>query len=675
MLGANPLASNGSLLTAPDMRGRLRALRARGGKLVVVDPRRSRTAEEADEHHPIRPGTDALLLFALVHVLFAEDRVPAARRSPTAWPRSRRSRSPSRPRPSRRRPGSAPDAIRRMARELAAAEAAAVYGRIGTTTQEFGTLASWLVDVLNVLTGNLDRPGGAMFPLAAAGQRNASGAPGRGRALQLGRWRSRVRGLPESLGRAARRRARRGDRDAGRGPGPRADHARRQPGALDAELGADGARARGARLLRRARHLRQRDDAPRRRDPARRRRRCSAAHYDLALYQLAVRNVANYSPPVLPLDPTGSRTSGRRSCASPASRPGRACWPTSRRSTTSSPGEARAAARASTCEATAGRGRPAHRPRAAARHPAALRALRPDARRPRGGAARDRPRAARAAAAGRAAHAVGADRARAGARSWPTCRGCARRSAASATRTALVLIGRRQLRSNNSWMHNLPRLASGPERCTLHVHPDDAARLGLADGELAEVRSRTGTVQAPVEVTDGVMAGVVSLPHGWGHDAPGDAAGRRRGAAGRERERARRRGAGRRAVGQRRAQRDPGRGRARPRARAGVSDDPPDFAALGLLDGLEGEARTARDGLLRALHEDGASERGAARGGARGAARAAAGRAGARRERRPDRAPGGGGGRASTWRRSRRCAARPGSRSRRPTSPCSATST
>ena len=86
---------------------------------------------------------------------------------------------------------------------------------------------------------------------------------------------------------------------------------------------------------------------------------------------------------------------------------------------------------------------------------------------------------------------------------------------------ALVLIGRRQLRSNNSWMHNLPRLASGPERCTLHVHPDDATRLGLADGELAEVRSRTGMVQAPVEVTDRVMAGVVSLPHGWGHDAPG----------------------------------------------------------------------------------------------------------------------------------------------------------
>ena len=181
MLGANPLASNGSLMTAPDMRGRLKALRARGGKLVVVDPRRSRTAEAADEHHPIRPGTDALLLFALVHVLFAEDL--AAARAARGARRRHRGRSatlaaPFTPEAVAPACGIAAEAIRRMARELAAAEAAAVYGRIGTTTQEFGTLASWLVDVLNVLTGNLDRPGGAMFPRAAAGQRNSAGAPG-----------------------------------------------------------------------------------------------------------------------------------------------------------------------------------------------------------------------------------------------------------------------------------------------------------------------------------------------------------------------------------------------------------------------------------------------------------------------------------------------------------------
>ena len=202
MLGANPLASNGSLMTAPDMRGRLKALRARGGKLVVVDPRRSRTAEVADEHHPIRPGTDAHLLFALVHVLFEEGLAAPGRLAELtdgiaaveelAQPFTPEAVAPV--------TGIPADAIRRMARELAAAGSAAVYGRIGTTTQEFGTLASWLVDVLNVLTGNLDRPGGAMFTRAAAGQRNSSGAPGRGRATQLARRRTRVRGLPESLG-------------------------------------------------------------------------------------------------------------------------------------------------------------------------------------------------------------------------------------------------------------------------------------------------------------------------------------------------------------------------------------------------------------------------------------------------------------------------------------------
>ena len=204
ILGANPLASNGSLLTAPDMRGRLRAIQARGGKVVVVDPRRTRTAEVADEHHFIRPGTDALLLFALVHVLFAEglarpgrlaelcdgvDEVERARARLHARGRRRGHRH-------RRRTRSAG-----MARELAAAERAAVYGRIGTTTQEFGTLASWLVDVLNVLTGNLDRPGGAMFPRAAAGAaQHARASRAAAAASDSGAGRSRVRGLPEVLG-------------------------------------------------------------------------------------------------------------------------------------------------------------------------------------------------------------------------------------------------------------------------------------------------------------------------------------------------------------------------------------------------------------------------------------------------------------------------------------------
>ena len=227
ILGANPLASNGSLMTAPDMRGRLRAIRARGGKIVVIDPRRTRTAEEADEHHFIRPGTDALLLFALVAALFDEDLADPGERIAglcTGLDEVRALAEPFTPEAVAAACGIAADQIRRMARELAAAPTAAVYGRIGTCTQEFGTLASWLVDVLNVLTGNLDSPGGAMFPLAAAGAANAAGEPGRGRGVRFGRFASRVRGSRRAVRRAARGLPGRGDRHARRGPDPRADH-------------------------------------------------------------------------------------------------------------------------------------------------------------------------------------------------------------------------------------------------------------------------------------------------------------------------------------------------------------------------------------------------------------------------------------------------------------------
>jgi anaerobic selenocysteine-containing dehydrogenase len=202
VLGANPLVSNGSLLTAPDLRGRLRALRERGGRLVVVDPVHTRTAQVADEHHFIRPGTDALLLFAMVQVIAGEGLVDLGHLAEhtTGVDTVTELATGFTPETVADACGIPADTIRRMARELAAAPRAAVYGRIGSCTQEFGTLTSWLVDVLNVLTGNLDREGGAMFPLAAAGQRNSQGTGGRGRGVRFGRWHSRVRGVPEVFG-------------------------------------------------------------------------------------------------------------------------------------------------------------------------------------------------------------------------------------------------------------------------------------------------------------------------------------------------------------------------------------------------------------------------------------------------------------------------------------------
>ena len=182
-----------------DMRGRLRAIRERGGKVVVVDPRRTRTADEADEHHFIRPGTDALLLAALACTLVEEGQMIPARSRSTSTGSRRCARwcatsTPEAVAELRHRAGE----IRRMARELAAAERAAVYARIGTCTQEFGTHASWLVDVLNALTGNLDREGGVMWPKAAVGRRTPRAAAAAGAASASGAGRAGCAGCPSS---------------------------------------------------------------------------------------------------------------------------------------------------------------------------------------------------------------------------------------------------------------------------------------------------------------------------------------------------------------------------------------------------------------------------------------------------------------------------------------------
>jgi anaerobic selenocysteine-containing dehydrogenase len=198
ILGADPWSSNGSLWTAPDLPGRLKALQARGGRFVVVDPRRSRTAQAADQHLAIRPGTDVFLLLGMVHTLFAAGLVNLGRLAGhvAGVAELRQLTREFTPDLVAAKCGVESALIRELAQELATARRAAVYGRIGTTTVEFGTVTSWLVDALNILTGNLDRPGGAMFPLPAHSRRGAGHGPG----FTTGRWRSRVRELPEVFG-------------------------------------------------------------------------------------------------------------------------------------------------------------------------------------------------------------------------------------------------------------------------------------------------------------------------------------------------------------------------------------------------------------------------------------------------------------------------------------------
>lgn len=539
MLGANPMASNGSLMTAPDVRGRLRGIRARGGRIVVVDPRRTRTAQAADRWLGIRPGTDALLLAAVARELAGD--APAAHLAPHLgrMEELRAFLEPFTPEAVATATGIAPHEIRTLAVELREAAAPAVYGRIGTTTQRFGSVTSWLVDVLNVLSGGLDRPGGAMFPRPAAGSSNTRGEPGRGRGLRLGRWASRVRGLPEVLGEFPV--ATLADEIETPGEGqirglltiagnpavsiPNSGRVAAALASLDAMVCVD------IYLNETTRHADVVLPAP---SPLQR------SHYDLALYGFSVRDVANYSPPLLPLDPGALDE-----------------WEILLRLTGIVTGQGPAADVAALDDFVAGE--MARREAADERSPAA--GLEVDAilgvLAPRRGTDRlldlllrcgpegagfpelDRPGPGSLSLGALEAAPHGIDL------------GPLRPRLPEVLRTPdglidlapepllaaagpmhdlldapepngeLVLIGRRHLRSNNSWMHNLPLLARGPERCTLLVNPADAARLGLAEGDRARIASRVGEIELPVELTEDLRPGVVSAPHGWGHDAPG----------------------------------------------------------------------------------------------------------------------------------------------------------
>lgn len=533
MLGANPFASNGSLATAPDWPGRLERLVERGGTLVVVDPRRSRTAEMATEWVPIRPGADAYLLAAMVQVLAEEDLValgPLAELV-TGLDEVLAACAPFTPEAVAAACGLAADDIRRIARALAGAPTACVYGRIGTTTAEFGTLTSWLVDVLNVLTGNLDRPGGAMFTRAAAGASNTRGRPRVGKPVRLHRRHSRVRGLPETMGELPVVALAEEIDTPGEGQVRALITIAGNPvlstpnsGRLDAALaGLECMVAVDIYVNETTRHADVILPAP---------SALQKGHYDLALLQLALRNVANYSPPVLPLEPgqldewevlarLAMLLQGFGSDGDPAA--------VDDLMVTS-------LVQAAVADETG----PVH-----GRDPEEILA----ALAPRTGPERILDLMLRTGPYGEGfgADPEGLSLDRLLANPHGIDLGPLEPRLPEVLRTPdgmidlapeiligdvsrlldgldgrrdhpFVLIGRRDLRSNNSWMHNVEVLVKGKPRCTLHCHPDDAIALGLVDGAEAVVRSRTGEVRIPVEVTDAIRSGVVSIPHGWGHD-------------------------------------------------------------------------------------------------------------------------------------------------------------
>ncbi|MEP6661341.1 MAG: molybdopterin-dependent oxidoreductase [Acidimicrobiales bacterium] len=529
MLGANPYASNGSLCTAPDFPGRLEALRARGGRLVVVDPRRSRTAEEADEWVAIRPGTDAQLLMAIVHTLFAEGLADAGAHVGAhlnGVDELRQLAEPFSPEAVAAIVGVDSTSIRRIARELAAAPTAAVYGRIGTCTQEFGTLASWLIDAVNILTGNLDRPGGAMFALPAAGGPTTRGTPGSGSGFRVGRGHTRVRGLPEVMGEYPASALAEEIDTPGEGAiralitvagnpvlsAPNSARLDKALGQLDVMIAVD------IYLNETTRHADVILPPP---SVLRR------SHYDLLLLQFAVRNVANFSEPVFPLAPGQPDE-----------------WEILAKLALIAQGRGAVADAALVDEATL----TALVEHAVSDSTSRLFDLDPDdviaelsvsGRRgperildfmlrtgpygltlddlianPHGidlGALEPRLPGVLRTPSGRielAPAPLAADVARLA-------------STLDRPPPDFVLVGRRNLRSNNSWMHNINVLTKGKPQCTLQIHPIDAATLGVGVADKVLVTSRVGELVAPVEITDGIREGVVSLPHGFGHDLDG----------------------------------------------------------------------------------------------------------------------------------------------------------
>ncbi len=533
VIGANPLVSNGSLATAADFGGKLKALRARGGRLVVIDPVRTRTAAMADRHLAPRPGTDAALLFAVVHVLFDEDLVAPGLGGlaphVNGLDEIRELAGGFAPEDVSAHCGLPAEDIRVLARELAAAPSAAVYGRIGTCTVEFGTLGSWLIDVINVLTGNLDRPGGVMFPLSPVAP--APRPPHQGRGFVTGRWRSRVSAYPEVLSELpAPALAEEIDTEGdGRiraiitvagNPVLSAPDGRRLARALG---GVDFMVSVDPYLNETTRYADVILPPP---PPS------QSAHFDVALNNLAIRNTARYSPPALPT------AAGRPDEPEILSRLALILYgagPDADPALVDEQVIAAAMAKEVADPNSPIAGRPVDElvamlpsaPGYERRLDMMLRVgpygdafgAKPDgltlqrlAEWPHGvdfGPMRPRLTEMLRTPSGRvelAPAALVADVGRL-------------RDSLSRRPGAFVLVGRRHLRSNNSWMHNLPALAGGTNRCTLFINPRDAEELGL--GDTAVVKGAGGELTVSVEVTGDIRRGVVSLPHGWGHGQDG----------------------------------------------------------------------------------------------------------------------------------------------------------
>lgn len=497
VVGANPVVSNGSIMTAPDIKRRIKELKARGGRLVVVDPRRTETAKLADQHVFLRPGSDALFFFSLLHVIFAEGLANPRRLTPMLAGLGELTSLATRFTPERVAPhtGVDPTVLRALARSFAGARRAAAYARVGTCHQEHGTVASWLAYSLAAVTGNLDHEGGTMWTTPAANIAKIAELAG----LSGGdKFTSRVRGLPETGGELpiatladeietpGEGRVRALITSAGNPvlSAPNGRHLERALDQLDVMVSIDNY------LNETTRHAHVILPP------------CSSlqrAHYDLALNAFSVENSAKWVDPPLARGPEelDDATIVRELIGRVRFGDGKA-----RSVMMTALGGALDPERIVDLALRSG-------PYGAFRGGLSVAKLR-----------RDHPHGVRLGALTPRLPSVLRTPSKRVELAPPAFVREVTHLEASMKRlvSPLALIGRRQLRGNNSWLHNSERLIKGPPRCTLLMNPADATRLKLKAGDLVRVTSAAGFVEAPMEITDEMMPGVVSLPHGFGHD-------------------------------------------------------------------------------------------------------------------------------------------------------------
>lgn len=485
ILGANPLASNGSLMTSPDIINRLNAIKSRGGKIVLIDPRRTETARVADEHHFIRPGSDAFLLLAFLNVLFDEGLVDLSRLAgfTDGSDVMREIGLRCSPEDAEKRTGIPADDIKRLAREFGASAKAVCYGRIGLSTQRFGGLCQWLINAINILTGNFDRVGGAMFTRPAFDLLMAA----KGGDIH-DRWRSRVRNLPEFMGELPV--AAMAEEMVTEGDG--------QIKALVTSCGNPVLSTPNGRQLDSALEKLEFmvsidfyiNETTRHADiilpPV---TNLESSHYDIVFNTFAVRNTAKYSPPLFEKDADAKHD-----------------WEIFQelvRRLNGIDGEFKP----QPPEVKLGMGL------MFAKHGLTLDKLKEN---PHGidlGALQpclpERLQTANKRI-NLAPKILVAD--------------VDRLIASDSETTAeypFRLIGRRHLRDCNSWMHNYEVLVKGKNRCTVMMNDADAEALSLSDGQRVKVSSRAGCVELPCEITTNIAPGTVSIPHGYGHGRKG----------------------------------------------------------------------------------------------------------------------------------------------------------